>query len=357
MPGSTREIVFVVNAAIVGGAERHTEALAKGLSLRGFPTRIFALNPNGVSAKVSIARQVRDLKAFLRARESGLVVAVNERPALVAALAGVRRMASLACILHSTLPRNRWERVLRLAHLPALFHPDRVIFVSERQRAHWRRCGLVRTSHMIRNGVDVRRFTPALDPSRRAALRAELGFAREDVVASFCAVLRPEKNPAHFLEALAGLRRAGAPIKGLVIGDGPCAQAMHEQIAGKLLGDAVTMAGLCADVRPYLQAADFGVNCSVAIETMSLSALETLAMGVPMVMSDIGGASEIVDGENGVLFRAGDARALQSAMAQMLSTERRKRAGLAARARAVNEFDEAVMIDRYVDLFADMMRN
>ena len=49
-------------------------------------------------------------------------------------------------------------------------------------------------------------------------------------------------------------------------------------------------------MRPFLAAADVGLNCSTAIETLSLSALEMLAIGVPMAMSDIGGASEIVDG-------------------------------------------------------------
>ena len=344
-----RQVVFVINVAIVGGAERHAQALARGLGARGFSTHIFALKVQG--EPFSFARRARDLRAFVRER-AGLVVAVNERPAVVAALAGLRREARCVGILHSTLARNGFERAMRIAHLPALYALDRVIFVSERQRAHWRRGGLLARSKIIRNGVDVRRFSP--DESLRSPMRAKLGFGEGDVVAAFCSILRPEKNLGQFLQALAALRREGAPVKGLVIGDGPCGADMHAQISQLSLNGAVSLAGMHEDVRPYLAAADFGLNCSVS-ETLSLSALETLAMGLPMAMSDVGGAAEIVDARNGVLFRPGDVDALKAAMGGMIDPRRRRQAGLAARARAVAEFDEETMFDHYAETFSAVL--
>ena len=335
-----RSVVFVVNAEIVGGAERHAAALARGLALRGFATDVFALRRAGRPA-----RGIRDLRAHVRARGGGLIVAVNERPALLAALGGLRGEAKLVGVLHSTVPRNRWERLVRLAHLPALYALDAVVFVSERQRAYWRRAGLLRASRVILNGVDVRRFSP--DPLR-AQRRAALGFAEPEIVAAFCAVLRPEKNPSQFIQAIAELRAEGAPLKGLVIGDGPCAAALHAQANE----GAIVWAGMQADVRPWLAAADFAVNCSVAIETLSLSALEAMAMGLPMAMSDIGGAGEMVDARNGALFPAGDLAAMKSAMRGLFDPVRRREAGAAARARAVAEFDEETMFDRYAEAFA-----
>jgi glycosyltransferase involved in cell wall biosynthesis len=280
------------------------------------------------------------------------VVAVNERPALLAAFGGLRREARVVGVLHSTVPRNGFERLVRFAHLPALYALDALVFVSERQRAYWRRAGLLKASQTIRNGVDVRRFAP---DARRSERRAALGFEEADVVAAFCAVLRPEKNPAQFLQALAALRAEGAPLKGLVIGDGPCAPALRAQVLALGLQGAVSWAGMQADVRPWLAAADFGVNCSVAIETLSLSALEAMAMGLPMAMSDIGGAAEIVDVRNGVLFVAGDLAALTSAMRGLLDAPRRREAGEAARARAVAEFDEEAMFDRYAEAFSRLL--
>jgi glycosyltransferase involved in cell wall biosynthesis len=347
----SRKVVFVINAAIVGGAERHATALARGLEVRGFTTHLFALRGEPDGANATFARRLYDLRAFVQDRAGELVIAVNERPALLSALAGLRRGARVAGILHSTLPRNGFEQVLRLAHLPALYALDLIVFVSERQRAHWRRTGLLAKCETIRNGVDLRRFSPDAREKLRGEMRSALGFAECDVVAAFCAVLRPEKNPAHFLEALAALRREGAPAKGLVIGDGASGASVRAQISALSLEGAVSLVGMREDVRPYLAAADFGVNCSVSIETLSLSALETLAMGLPMAMSDIGGAGEIVDERNGVLFRPGDVGALKAAMGGLFDPGRRREAGLAGRARAVAEFDEAIMFDRYAETF------
>ncbi len=342
-----RGVVFVVNADIVGGAERHAAALARGLATRGFATDVFALRRAGEAP-----RRIRDLRAHVRAGQVKLVVAVNERPALLAALGGLRKQARVVGVLHSTVPRNGFERLVRFAHLPALYALDAIVFVSERQRAYWRRTGLLRASQTIRNGVDIVRYAP---DGRRAARRAALGFAEADVVAAFCAVLRPEKNAGQFLQALAALRAEGAPLKGLVVGDGPCAAALRAQAEALGLDGAVTWTGMQADVRPWLAAADFGVNASVAIETLSLAALETMAMGLPMAMSDIGGAAEIVDARNGALFAAGDLAAMTAAMRGLLDGARRRTAGEAARARAVAEFDEEAMFDRYAETFCRLL--
>ena len=348
-------VAFVINAAIVGGAERHTARLAQGLDARGFSTRTFALREERVGPRARFYQRLQELRAFAQEPTCGLVVAVNERPVLAVALSGLRGFARVAGILHSTVPRNGFEQIVRLAHLPMLYALDRVIFVSERQRAHWRRAGFIARSDTIRNGVDVRRFSPDLREAQRLRMRGVLGFAEDDVVAAFCAVLRPEKNPGQFIEAVASLRREGAPLKGIVIGDGTCGDDVRAQIRAMSLESVVSMVGMQEDVRPYLAAADFGVNCSVAVETLSLSALEALAMGLPMAMSDIGGAGEIVDERNGVLFPPGEVAALKAAMSGLIDIRRHREAGRAARARAVAEFDEATMFDRYAETFSQLI--
>jgi glycosyltransferase involved in cell wall biosynthesis len=348
-----RQVVFLINAEIVGGAERHAAALSRGLRSRGYSASVFALRAK--AERVSAAKRLRELRAFVRGRSTQIIVAVNERPTLVAALSGLRGEARVVSILHSTLPRNGFERILRLAHLPALYSMDRIVFVSERQREYWRRSGLFAKSETIRNGVDLSRFSPSVRETYRTEMRAALGFVEDEVVTVFCAALRPEKNLGQFLTSIAVLRGEGARIKGLVVGDGPCADSMRAQITSSSLDGAVSMVGMQEDVRPYLAAADFGLNCSVAIETLSLSALEMLAMGLPMAMSDIGGASEIVDQRNGVLFPPGDVDALKAAMGGFMETRRRREAGYAARARAVAEFDESTMFDRYAEVFSQLV--
>ena len=73
------------------------------------------------------------------------------------------------------------------------------------------------------------------------------------------------------------------------------------------------------DVRPYLQMADLFVLTSVAVETFSNAALEAAAMGLPVVMSDIGGAREMFpDGKYGVVYAYNDINSLVSELAQKI---------------------------------------
>ena len=114
---------------------------------------------------------------------------------------------------------------------------------------------------------------------------------------------------------------------------------------------SVLFAGMHKDVRPLVAAFDLGVLCSVSIETLSLAALEVMAMGIPMVMSDIGGASEIVDGANGQLFRSGDDAGLRHALLTYRHHEARLTAGEAARRGVEARFDRKAMLDAYHGFF------
>ncbi|HEY8380874.1 MAG TPA: glycosyltransferase, partial [Microvirga sp.] len=89
----------------------------------------------------------------------------------------------------------------------------------------------------------------------------------------------------------------------------------------------------------------------------SLAALEVLASGVPMIMSNIGGASEIVeDGVNGYLFEAGNTEQLVERLKAISDPARQ--AALAARARhSVEEMSEARMADRYAAFLDDLSRS
>ena len=97
---------------------------------------------------------------------------------------------------------------------------------------------------------------------------------------------------------------------------------------------------------------DVGVLPSTAIETLSLSALECMAMGVPMIMSNIGGASEIIqDGKNGLLFKAGDTAALIEALERCTVDPFRLSLGQQARDSITLCFDQHAMNERYRAVF------
>ncbi|WP_373886845.1 glycosyltransferase [Duganella sp. BJB1802] len=126
---------------------------------------------------------------------------------------------------------------------------------------------------------------------------------------------RPEKaRTGWVLAALAVAVRTLPRLVVLFAGDGPLRAGITEQARQLGLAAHVRFLGNLPDVRPVLGAADFSVLPSVA-ETFSLAMLESLALEVPMIASDRGGAREaVLDGETGLIVPPGDSGALAAAM-------------------------------------------
>lgn len=354
-------LLFVMNSPIVGGAERHTFELASALRLHGRDVSLFTMKdgPQQAPAGIALDRpggarslpgRILDLSHAIRRLKPGVIVAVNERPMFASYLARLAALSSapIVAVSHSTVLRNRYEERMQRIYTPFFNRIDGIVFISENQRRFWLARGFApRRETTILNGVDPHRFSPAVRAQHREATRARYGFAPNDFVVGLCAVMRPEKNHVQIVEAVAALRREGLLAKGLLVGDGPMRAVIAERAAALGVTDHIVLAGMHADVRPLIAAFDVGALCSVSIETLSLAALEVMAMGVPMLMSNLGGASEIVDGQNGKLFPVGDSAALLAALREFVPADRRAAAGEAARLTVEQRFDQQRMNDAY----------
>lgn len=109
--------------------------------------------------------------------------------------------------------------------------------------------------------------------------------------------------------------------------------------------------GAADDVRPYLAAADCVVLPSYR-EGVPRTLLEAAAMARPIVASRVPGCVDVVeDGVNGLLCEARDAADLARAMLGMASMPLagRQRMGAAGRRKVEAEFDEALVIRKYLD--------
>ena len=209
-----------------------------------------------------------------------------------------------------------------LYYRPLFWSADCLVFVCEAQRRHWlRRLVTGRSNRVIHNGVDPEHWrSPGTEA--RTRMRRVLGLADGDYAVGMCAVFRPEKNHLQLVEAIARLRARGLPARALLIGDGPMRPAIEARARDLGVAGDVLIAGFHQDVRPLLAAADVVALPSTSVETFSLAALEAMALGRPVVLSDIGGAAEMVrPEENGFLFPAHDTPAL------VVEPRRARRAG------------------------------
>lgn len=232
-----------------------------------------------------------------------------------------RRRPRLVVAIHTTTNRNLRNEVFDwLLYRWIIKACTRVLFVCDAQLEHWtsRFPFLTRTARRIYNGVDPAHFAPAISELARAAQRSALGVP-EDVVVCLCvAAMRPEKGHFILLDAMAVAHEKNPRLQLYLAGDGALRPALEQRTQELGLRHCVHFLGAIADIRRYLQVADFTVLPSTAVETFSMAVLESLATAVPVLATDIGGAREaVIDWKTGRLVKPGNVELLASALVDM----------------------------------------
>jgi glycosyltransferase involved in cell wall biosynthesis len=157
----------------------------------------------------------------------------------------------------------------------------------------------------------------------------------------FVGRLSAEKGPRYFAQ---GARLAGvAPV---FVGDGPERAALEKEFPeAQFLGWRNP-----ANVRETLRAARALVFPSVWYEGQPLTVYESLALGTPVVVSDIcAGREAVSDGETGFWFRCADAQSLAEAIARLKDDDLARRMSQAAYARY---WADPLTLDRHLDAVA-----
>jgi glycosyltransferase involved in cell wall biosynthesis len=180
-------------------------------------------------------------------------------------------------------------------------------------------------------GVDTARFHPGVSG---APVRAELGLGAAPLV-GLVANIRGSKGHGVFLEAARGVL-AGAPAaRFLIVGDGIGFDDVRRRVGALGLDAAVQMTGFRRDIPEVMAALDVLVLPSIRSEAASQVIPQALAVGTPVVATDVGGSGELVrDGDTGRLVPPGDAAALAAAILDCLLNPDRARA-MAGRGQAL----------------------
>lgn len=362
-------VILLVNSLGVGGAERQTIALANLLGDR-FQVILAYLKPDenlveqidrnrvaevcSIDAKSRVDRQAARRLADLAARyDARLILCANGFALMYAQIACAMSAHRIVIVevFHSTKLGTWKERLSMALYWPLFLAAHHLVFVCDGQRQHWDRFGLrARQTHRIYNGVDVDYFDPTRIEPAGKRWRESLGWKPTDRVVGICAALRPEKAHADLLRAVALLRDRGQTWKVLIIGDGPMRGAVEAETAALGLQQQVAITGFLSDVREPLAACDVVALVSKT-EAFSIAALEAMAMGKPMIMSDVGGAREqVIDGVNGFVFPVGDVSLLAKCLGECGDPQRTATLGSAARDRVRQEFSQTSMLARYTEL-------
>jgi glycosyltransferase involved in cell wall biosynthesis len=198
---------------------------------------------------------------------------------------------------------------------------------------------------VIYSGTDAARYSPDLDGN---AVRAELGIpAGAPLVGKVANYYHGWKGHDTFLRAASIVASGDPGVRFLLVGDNTDGEKMRAMVRELGPEGRVILAGHRTDVPEILAALDVSVNAPRAGEGLSGAVRESIAVGRPVVATDVGGNRELVrDGETGLLVPPDDHVALAGAIRRLLE-DRAFASGLAeAGARYVRE---NLTIDRMVE--------
>ncbi len=172
--------------------------------------------------------------------------------------------------------------------------------------------------HTLPNGIAPRSSNDHAQTNRRR-IRAQLGIAPSDFVIGIVGSLTPVKRHDLLLSAISKLHAGRPHVRVLVIGDGPCRNALEDECRRRHLDTAVIFSGWRDDVGVCLDAID-AYACTSDSEGMSTALLEALAHALPIVATDVGDHASVIRHDvDGLIVPRGDASAIAAAVTRLMT--------------------------------------
>lgn len=214
------------------------------------------------------------------------------------------------------------------------------------------------------NGVDIDRFNRSvLDSDHQSHLRDELGIpASAKLIVGTVGRLTRTKGSGYLIEAAAQLVEEFPQLHILVVGGElksdpePYYHQLTEKIEQLNLKSHVTFTGDRTDIPQMLGLMDIFVLATFAHEGLPRSILEAMAMGVPVVTTDIRGCREaVLPGQTGSIVPSQTITPLAKALRPLLAdSDLRTAYGAAGRQRVETEYDENVVFKRLFSFYQDL---
>lgn len=232
--------------------------------------------------------------------------------------------------------------------------PDRVVCV----------CDAVRRLVIQKEGLDPARATvirngiapPPAPSSTPAEARAAVGLDPDRPLVGMVANFdRPVKGVRYFLQAIPRVLEAVPGTQFLLLGGGTSADRIRERARALGVEDALVLPGFDPHVDRWYAAMDVSVLTSLS-EGLSLTILESMSRGVPVVATHVGGNPElVVEGKTGFLVPPRDVNAFATAVIRVLrEPELGTRLGAGGAERARTEFSLDATVRGYRELYHEL---
>jgi glycosyltransferase involved in cell wall biosynthesis len=247
--------------------------------------------------------------------------------------------------------QERYHFITRMINLKTMDHLKVVIPVSRDVENSIRKFKPKIKARVVTvlNGVNIDHFNPGKEG---AIIRNQFNIPTQATVICTIGVFRFQKRFELWLEIASEILKVQPDVHFIIVGDGPLIGQILAKRSELKLEKHVHMAGLQADVRPYLAASDIYMMSSI-FEGLPIALLEAMACGLPIITTDAGGIKEVVRHEiEGLVCNVDEPKKLTD-FANRLITEISLRQQLAinARLRIVKDFSMRKMVDELENLY------
>jgi len=351
------KIAHVVDSMQVGGAEMLVAQMCRLQREQGHNPSVYAiaalgplgemLRTDGFAVQANVGKHLPDsLRSFYRIfkRERPQTVHLhNPTPTIYGALPA--RMAGVPSIVSTrhSLVAPPHGKVMELKYAAAAACCDWVIGICDATTEN------LKAMHSIRAGKIVRVYNGA---ARLQQVAEEQRPAKSGFTLVYIGRMEPVKNHALLLRAFSAALTVMPDLRLWMVGDGSERPA-SERLAAELgIARQVTFWGQQLDVAPFFSAADAFIMSSLS-EGLPMSLLQAFSIGLPAIVTDVGGMAEAVRmSKAGLAVAFGDAAEMTAAMLRMARNHtEREQFSMNAEAAFNSRFTLQAMVGAYMDLY------
>ncbi len=265
---------------------------------------------DGIADKSFSASGINELKRIIKERKPDVIHTHASLSARIAAkLCKVPVVHTRHCLEgKKSFPKNKIYGFINN------FLSSHVIGVSKAVVQNLREDGIKEKKlSLVYNGV-----TPlkSYTPEEKQQARRDFGIAEGDIAVGLVARLEEVKNPLLFARAAKIVLQKVPQAFFVIAGDGSLKKQMEEEI--EPIAHRVRMTGYIADVERVYNALDILTLTSVS-EALSISLIEGMSLGVPVISTDSGGPKEMIDdGKSGFIVPNQNEQALADAIIKLI---------------------------------------
>ena len=370
-------ILFLFAKLVIGGAERTIIDLVPRLDRSRFNPLVVYLKEKGAFGEEMERRGVPVIEKLAANRfdvsvlpKLGRIIKRHKTNAIYtldhdnAMFWG--RLATLAfnipvslTVIHTTVRRDGTDT---LNWIGKMFMPltDGLIataagsreYLIKQQGVHSRKVPL------IYNGVDLEGIQKARREKKLS--KGDFGIPEDAKVVGIVAAFKPEKAHHIFLQAAKKILEKDPNVYFLLVGDGPQRKVIEQTIQELNLQDRAFITGFRKDMPDVFQVLDVSaLSSDPRCETFSLTILESMAAGLPAVVTRVGSMDEMVfDDVNGYLVPPRDPESLAEAICKVIGDDERQRRFGQNSMRIANErFQVDRMVRETEELIESIYRN